>query len=109
MKIEKSIDGLSINAKSTKLKDNTFLLEGVLKGSVEVECVKCLKTFKKEINENIKFKIVPPPYKGFDEEYDVIEMEKFDVKELLKSEIELIKNDYNICKECKEQDFNKEF
>ena len=86
MKIEKSIDGLSINAKSTKLKDNTFLLEGVLKGSVEVECVKCLKTFKKEINENIKFKIVPPPYKGFDEEYDVIEMEKFDVKELLKSE-----------------------
>ena len=109
MKINKTLYGLTLNGESKKLKDGTILIDGKLEGNIEVECVKCLKIFKKKINEDIKFKIVPPPYKGFDEEYDVIEMEKFDVKELLKSEIELIKNDYNICKECKEQDFNKEF
>jgi uncharacterized metal-binding protein YceD (DUF177 family) len=109
LKIDKNLEGLHLIAESTKLKDGTFLIEGRLEGNIEVECIKCLKTFKKEINEDVKFKIVTPPYKGFDEEYDIIEMEKFDVEELLKSEIESIKNDYNICNECKTQEFNKEF
>ena len=109
MKINKNLKGLYLNAESIKLKDGTFLIEGRLEGSIEVECIKCLKTFKKVIDEDVKFKIVTPPYEGFDSEYDIIEMEKFDVEELLNSEIESIKNDYNICNECKAQEFNKEF
>ena len=109
MEINKSFQGLELKAQSTKLKDGTFIIEGKLQGSVEVECIKCLKTFNKEINEDVKFKIVKPPYKGFDEEYDIIEMEKFDPIEILKSEVESIKNDYNICDTCKSQEFNKEF
>ncbi|GAB6074487.1 DUF177 domain-containing protein [Nautilia lithotrophica] len=109
MEINKSFQGLELKAESSKLKDGTFIIEGKLQGSVEVECIKCLKTFKREVNEDVKFKIVKPPFKGFDEEYDIIEMEKFDPIELLKSEIESIKNDYNICDECKQEEFNKEF
>jgi uncharacterized metal-binding protein YceD (DUF177 family) len=109
LEINKNFHGLELRAESRKLKDGTFIVEGKLFGSVEVECIKCLKTFKKEINEDVKFKIVKPPFKGFDEEYDIIEMETFDPVELLKSETELIKNDYNICEECKKQEFNKEF
>jgi uncharacterized metal-binding protein YceD (DUF177 family) len=109
LEINKSFQGLELKAQSTKLKDGTFIIEGKLQGSVEVECIKCLKTFNKEINEDVKFKIVKPPYKGFDEEYDIIEMEKFDPIEILKSEVESIKNDYNICDTCKSQEFNKEF
>jgi len=109
LNINKTLEGLTLSANSTKLKDGTFLIEGKLEGDVEVECIKCLKPFKKHIEENVKFKIVKPPYKGFDEEYDVIEMEKYDSEEILKSEIESIKNDYNICNKCKTQEFNKEF
>ncbi|ACM93584.1 conserved hypothetical protein [Nautilia profundicola AmH] len=109
MEINKSFQGLELKAKSNKLKDGTFIIEGKLQGNVEVECIKCLKTFNREVNEDVKFKIVKPPYKGFDEEYDIIEMEKFDPTELLKSEVESIKNDYNICNECKTEEFNKEF
>ena len=109
MEINKNFQGLRLNAESSKSKDGSFILEGKLQGEVEVECIKCLQTFYKEINENVKFKIVKPPYKGFDEEYDIIEMEKFDPVELLKSEIESVKNDYNICDKCKEEEFNKEF
>ncbi|WP_456479823.1 hypothetical protein [Nautilia sp.] len=109
MEINKDFQGLRLKAESIKLKDGTFIIEGELKGSVEVECIKCLNTFNKDVNEKIKFKIVKPPYRGFDEEYDIIEMENFDPVELLKSEIESIKNDYNICESCKKEEFNKEF
>ena len=109
MKIDKTFEGLNINADSKKLKDGSFIIEGKLQGNIEVECIKCLKKFKKNINEDVKFKIVTSPYKGFDEEYDIIEMEKFDIEEILKSEIESIKNDYNVCDECKKEEFNKEF
>jgi len=107
--ISKNFQGLELKAQSTKLKDGTFIVEGKLQGNVEVECIKCLKTFKREIDEDVKFKIVKPPYRGFDEEYDIIEMENFDPLEILKSEVESLKNDYNICDECIKEEFNKEF
>ena len=109
MNVNITLEGLTLKAESTKLKNGTFLVEGKLKGDVEVECIKCLKPFKKHIEEDVKFKIVKPLYKGFDEDYDVIEMEKYDSKEILKSELESIKNDYNVCEECNSQEFNKEF
>jgi len=109
LQINKNFESLSLKGESTKLKDGTFIIKGTLEGKVEVECIKCLKTFNKEIKEGVKFKIVKPPYAGFDEEYDIIEMEKFDIVEILKSEVEAIKNDYNICDVCKTQEFNKEF
>ncbi len=109
MEINKSFQGLKLTGISDKLKDGTFIVEGKFQGEVEVECIKCLKTFKRSIDEEVKFKIVRPPFKGFDEEYDIIEMEKFDPQLLLESEVESIKNDYNICKECEKLEFNKEF
>jgi uncharacterized metal-binding protein YceD (DUF177 family) len=109
LKINKTIEGLSLIGESVKDKDGNFIITGKLNGEVEVECVKCMKNFKKKIDEEIKFKVVKPPYSGFDNEYDIIEQEKFDIDEILKSEIESIKNDYNICESCQEEEFNKEF
>jgi len=109
LEIKKTIDGLTLKANSEKKRDY-YLIEGKLEGEVEVECVKCLKTFKKHIDEEVKYKVVKPPFNGFDEKYDIIEQEKLDIDEILKSEIELIKNEYsNICDECKNKEFNKEF
>ncbi len=109
MQINKTINGLSLKANSEKKKD-CYIITGILEGDIEVECVKCLKSFKKHIRENVKYKIVKPPFSGFDDEYDIIEQEKLDIDEILKSEIELIKSDFsNICNECKKKEFNKEF
>ena len=109
MEINKSFEGLTLKAVSKKQKDDSFIVEGKFEGIVEVDCIKCLKKFNKEINEEIKFKVVKLPYSGFDDEYDIIEMEKFDQLGLLKSEVELIRNDYNVCEECQKKEFNKEF
>jgi len=107
--INKTISGLTLTGESEKRKD-CYIIIGKLEGDVEVECIKCLKPFKKHIKEDVKYKIVKPPFNGFDEKYDIIEQEKFDIDEILKSELELIKNEYsNICDECKNNEFNKEF
>ena len=109
MQINKKVDGLSLIANSEKQKD-CYIIVGKLIGDVEVECIKCLKPFKKHIEEEVKYKVVKPPFEGFDEEYDIIEQEKLDIEEIIKSEIELIKNDFdNICEKCKNEEFNKEF
>jgi len=105
--ILKEIDGLKLIGSSKKEKD-FILIDGKLQGFVEVECIKCLNSFKKEIDEEVHFKIVKPPFSGFDEKYDIIEQESFSLEELLKSEIESIKQDYNVCDNCQEE-FNKEF
>jgi len=109
LKVKKTIQNLTLEGESIKNKDGSIIIDGTLKGKVEVECIKCLNTFEKEIDEKVKFKIVKPPYDGFDEEYDIIEQDKYDLEEIIKSEIESIKNDYNVCKTCQNEDFNKEF
>jgi uncharacterized metal-binding protein YceD (DUF177 family) len=108
LNIQKKFDNIQFTGESKKEGD-IYLVKGKITGFVEVECVKCLETFKKEINEDVKFKIVKPPYSGFDEEYDIIEQEKFDLDEIIKSEIESLKLDYNICEKCQKEEFNKEF
>jgi uncharacterized metal-binding protein YceD (DUF177 family) len=109
LNVEKSVNGLTLKGESRKTKDGSIIIEGTLNGEIEVECIKCLKNYKKVINEEINFKIVKPPYKGFDEKYDIIEMENFNIEDVLKSEIESVKNDYNICESCQKEEFNKEF
>jgi len=109
LKVDKSFEGLNLKGESIKDKEGNITIEGKLSGEVEVECVKCLKSFKRKIDEDVKFKVVKPPYEGFDAEYDIIEQEKYNIEEILQSEVESIKNDYNICQDCEEDEFNKEF
>ena len=110
MEINKSLDGLTLKAESSKNKQGEYIITGKIEGDIEVECVKCLKPFSKHIEEDVKFKIVKPPFNGFDEEYDIIEQEKLDIDEILKSEIESIKADFsNVCESCKNKEFNQEF
>jgi uncharacterized metal-binding protein YceD (DUF177 family) len=109
LKVEKTVENLTLSGESNKLKDGSIVIEGTLKGDVEVECIKCLKKFNRHVDENVKFKVVKPPYNGFDEDYDIIEQEKYDLEDIIKSEIESVKNDYNICESCQKEDFDKEF
>jgi len=110
LEINKTKEGLTLKAQSEKTKNGEYIITGKLSGDIEVECVKCLKPFRKHIDEDIKFKVVKPPFNGFDEEYDIIEQEKLNIDEIIKSEAESIKNDFsNICESCKNKEFNKVF
>ena len=81
-----------------------ILLKAKLEGLVVTECSKCAEEFKLKVDENIEFYLSDGLYESSDNiELDVIESfnSTVDLKELLNSEIELIKSDYYSCENCK--------
>jgi len=99
------VEGLCFYGTIEKI-ENGIILEGKLEGMVEVECIKCLNHFKRQIEEEVAFKVVPPPYSGFDDRFDIFEMERFSLEEILKSELESIRSEYNICPGCQNKKFD---
>ena len=80
-----------------------ILLKAKLSGSLDLDCSNCANEFNKQIDEEVEFFISDGLYQ--DESgplLDVVESfdSTVDMDELLNSEIELIKTDYNICPEC---------
>jgi uncharacterized metal-binding protein YceD (DUF177 family) len=108
---ETSFENVVMKGSFYKETPNIAKIEAILSGEVEVECVKCLKPFTKKIEEKLKLIITDRVYNGFDDEYDVIEINSniIDFDDIITSEIESIKLDYNnICEECKKSDLDLE-
>ena len=105
------LDGITLKGTFFRETPNIAKIEAVLDGEVEVECVKCLKNFTRKIDEKLKLIITDRVYNGFDEEFDVIEIDSniVDFDEIISSEIESIKLEYdNICEECKNSNLELE-
>jgi uncharacterized metal-binding protein YceD (DUF177 family) len=117
LKIE--LKKIPFNPKDFRAEFNGIVLEGIfyketpniakieanLHGKVEVDCNRCAESFEKEINEDLKLIITDKIFNGFDENYDVIEINSniVDFDDIISSEIESIKLDFeNICKNCKD-------
>lgn len=84
-----------------------ILLKGDLQGTVSCECYLCANEFELPVDENIEFFISDGLYKSEDGAMvDIIESVdgQIDLNEVLSSEIELIKSDYNSCESCREID-----
>jgi uncharacterized metal-binding protein YceD (DUF177 family) len=108
---ETSLNGVVMKGSFFKETPNIAKIEAILSGEVEVECVKCLENFKKKVDEKLKFIITDRVYNGFDEEYDIIEINSniIDFDDIITSEIESIKLDYdNICQKCRESNLDFE-
>ena len=91
---------------------NIAKIEAILNGEIEVECIKCASPFIKTINEELKLIITDRVFNGFDEIYDVIEINSniIDFDDIITSEIESEKLDFeNICSKCKTEEINLEF
>jgi uncharacterized metal-binding protein YceD (DUF177 family) len=106
-----SYEDLTLNGIFYKENPHLVKLNGSLKGKVEVSCIKCLNNFTIDIDEKLNLILTDRVFDGFDEEYDVIEIENsfINFDEIIISEIESIKSDYNICESCenKEIDFTR--
>ncbi|MCD6432878.1 MAG: hypothetical protein J7L21_02445 [Sulfurimonas sp.] len=81
-----------------------ILLKAKLSGFVVTECSRCGEEFRLAVDEEIEFFISDGLYEDDGSiELDVVESFDgiVDIEELLNSEIELIKSDYNSCENCK--------
>ncbi|QFR50028.1 DUF177 domain-containing protein [Sulfurimonas lithotrophica] len=84
--------------------DKLFRLNAKIKGVLPVICDICAEEYEKQIDEKLDFFISDGLYEATNESLiDVVEaMEsEADLDEILASELELIKSDYNTCPKCK--------
>ncbi len=81
-----------------------ILLKAKLSGKTSMDCDVCAEEFILELDEEVEFFISDGIYeKDEDTLIDVVESmdSTVDINDLLNSEIELIKSDYNCCENCK--------
>jgi hypothetical protein len=91
--------------------DKLILLKARLSGKIDADCDVCANEYKLEIDEEIEFFISDGIYeKSEDSLLDVVESldSIADLEELMNSEIELIKSDYNSCEDCKKNSASEE-
>ncbi|MCK4874271.1 MAG: hypothetical protein KAS26_00350 [Sulfurimonas sp.] len=82
-----------------------ILLKAKLSGRIITDCDVCAQEFKLDVDEDIEFFISDGIYEKAEESLiDVVESfdSMLDLEELMNSEIELIKSDYNSCENCKD-------
>ena len=102
-----SSEGVTLKGEVVFKERNLALLQAELSGEIMLTCDICAEDFATMLNEKIELLVSDGVYKGFNETYDVIEIEeKLDFDELIHSEIELIRNDYHSCDNCKNQERN---
>ncbi|QOY54301.1 hypothetical protein HUE87_10530 [Candidatus Sulfurimonas marisnigri] len=80
-----------------------ILLKANLSGKITTDCDVCAEEFKLDVDEDIEFFISDGVYEKHEEALlDVVESLNsiVDIEDLLNSEIELIKSDYNSCGSC---------
>ncbi len=100
-------EGVTLEGEVVFTERNLALLKAVLSGEVNLTCDICAEDFATMLNEKIELLISNGIYKGFNETYDVVEIqESLDLNEFIHSEVELIKNDYHSCESCKKQERN---
>jgi len=81
-----------------------ILLKATLSGKINTNCNICADEFKLDVDETIEFYLHSGIYEVENEVLlDVVECfnDTADLDEILNSELELIKSDYNTCKNCK--------
>jgi len=79
-------------------------LKATLSGKINTSCNVCADEFKLDVDEAIEFYLHSGIYESENEVLlDVVECldDTADLDEILNSELELIKSDYNTCKNCK--------
>jgi len=81
-----------------------ILLRAKMSGKISTDCNICADEFELDIEEDIEFYLYNGIYKSENKVLlDIVECldSIVDLQEILNSEIELIKSDYNTCKNCK--------
>jgi hypothetical protein len=81
-----------------------ILLKAKLSGKITTDCDICAEEFILDVDEDIEFFVSDGIYeKEEDSILDVVESfdSTVEIEEIMNSEIELIKSDYNSCENCK--------
>lgn len=108
-----SLNSVKIEGTFCRISSSLVKIEAVLIGNTDIDCCRCGVTDVIEVDEDLNLLLSDGIYKGNEEEYSVIEIENslIDFDELIESELNSIRSEYYICKECLQygDNFEKEF
>ena len=111
--LEIDYDSVKIEGTFCRISQSLVKIDAVLKGSTDIDCCRCGIAEQIEVDEELQLLLSDGVYKGDESEYLLIEVENslIDFDEIIESELNSIKSDYHICKNCLQygDNFEKEF
>ena len=111
--LEFNYNSVKIEGTFCRISQSLVKIDAVLKGSTDIDCCRCGITEVIEVDEELHLLLSDGVYNKDESEYLVIEVENnlIDFDEIIESELNSIKSDYHICKDCLQlgDNFEKEF
>ena len=108
-----SLNSVKIEGTFCRISSSLVKIEASLIGNIEIDCSRCGALDTLVVNEELKLLLSDGVFKGDEDEFLVIEIENslIDFDELIESELNSIRSEYYICKECLQygDTFEKEF
>ena len=106
-------NSVKIEGTFCKISQSLVKVDAVLQGTTDIDCCRCGITEIIEVDERLELLLSDGVYKKDESEYLVIEVENslINFDEIIESELNSIKSDYHICKDCLQigDNFEKEF
>lgn len=103
---------LKFSGEFKKIDRQLVELRAIITGSIALECNRCLYKQEEPLGINIILILCDGIYKNDKKDYDIIEFEnsKIDFDYILQSEVESIKSEYFLCKNCEQiSNFEQEY
>jgi hypothetical protein len=111
--LEIEYNSVKIEGTFCKISQSLVKVDAVLLGNTDIDCCRCGITEIIEVNEELHLLLSDGVYNKDESEYLVIEVENnlIDFDEIIESELNSIKSDYHMCKDCLQlgDNFEKEF
>jgi hypothetical protein len=111
--LEVEYNSVKIEGTFCKISQSLVKVDAVLLGNTDIDCCRCGITEVIEVNEELHLLLSDGVYNKDESEYLVIEVENnlIDFDEIIESELNSIKSDYHMCKDCLQlgDNFEKEF
>jgi len=111
--LEVEYNSVKIEGTFCKISQSLVKVDAVLLGNTDIDCCRCGITEVIEVDEELHLLLSDGVYNKDESEYLVIEVENnlIDFDEIIESELNSIKSDYHICKDCLQlgDNFEKEF
>ena len=100
--LEFDYNSVKIEGTFCRISQSLVKIDAVLKGSTDIDCCRCGVTEEIEVDEELHLLLSDGIYKNDESEYLVIEVENslIDFDEIIQSEVNSIKSDYLLCKDC---------
>jgi hypothetical protein len=96
-------DSVKFSGTFSKITQKLAKISAVIQGTIDVDCCKCGKQIKLELNENVDLLVSDGVYSSQDDDENIIiEVENHTINfdDILSSELESLKSEYYICDDC---------